>query len=70
MVQMNPVNSSNVQAIGYDADKKKLRVAFHNGSVYDYHDVPQEAYDASLTAESVGKYLNTHIKPKYGYEKV
>ena len=50
-----PVDSSNVEGIGYDADSRVLRVRFRNGSAYRYEDVPPELHAAILSADSVGR---------------
>ena len=64
------VSSSNVVSVGYDAGSSTLEVEFKDGSIYQYHSVPSEHFDAMLSAESVGKYLNANIKHKYRYTKV
>lgn len=63
-MNMQPVSSSNIAAVGYDEEKKLLRVHFKNGGRYDYSDVSREEYDGLLGAESIGRHLNTHIKSK------
>jgi hypothetical protein len=67
-MQMVEVESSNVAEVGHDG--KDLHVKFRNGSAYRYLDVPRVVFDHLLTAESVGKFLNRAIKPKYQFEKV
>ncbi len=65
-----PVSSSNVAAVGYDPNTQTLEVEFNNGSIYQYFDVPQTIYEALVSAESVGKFLNAQIKGYYRYAKV
>jgi conserved domain protein len=67
-MQMIPVVSSNLEAIGYDSDTQILRVMFKE-SVYDYFDVPQYEFDNLLNAESKGKYHAAHIKFSYRYKR-
>jgi hypothetical protein len=62
MVEMKPVKSSNIASIGHDPDTKTLHVAFRNGTVYLYHDVDADKHAALMKADSVGGYLNAHIK--------
>lgn len=64
------VSSSNIDSIGYDEDSCTLEVAFHNGSVYQYFDVPHPEYIGLLNAASVGGYLAQNIKGKYRYSKI
>lgn len=68
-MDMRPVNSSMIAAIGYDVDSQTLSVEFSKGGTYEYADVPPEEYDALMNAESVGKYFLSHIKPNYEASK-
>jgi len=63
-VTLRPVQSSNVVAVGYEPDGGQLVVQFKSG-LYRYDGVPQAFYHALLAAPSVGKFLNTDIKPRY-----
>ena len=64
------VSSSNIVSIGYDSSTSVLEIEFHGGRVYQYYDVPEEEYDSLMDASSHGKYLNKHIKGKYGYSEI
>ena len=65
-----PVTSSNIASIGYDANSQTLEVEFLNGGVYQYFDVPQHIYDGIMNADSHGQYLAQNIKGVYRYSKV
>lgn len=65
-----PVTSSNVAAVGYDAETETLEVEFNNGSVYQYLAVPENEHQALMQADSVGRHLNTFIKGTYAYQPV
>lgn len=65
-MEMIPVSSTNLFAIGYNLETAALRVQFLNGGIYEYQGVPQELYDGLLAASSKGQFLNEHIK-KVGY---
>ena len=67
--QMQAVDSSNVQAVGYDAASSKLYVAFKHGGTYSYAGVPPEVHKALVTSESVGGYLAKNVKGTYAYTK-
>ncbi|MHC4797460.1 MAG: KTSC domain-containing protein [Planctomycetota bacterium] len=56
-MDLTPVTSSNIQAIGYEAEDEILQVVFLNGSTYEYYNVPEEVYQAFMTAPSKGKFL-------------
>jgi len=62
-----PVASSNVASVGYDASTLTLEVEFHSGSVYQYFDVPEAVFQELVSSQSVGTYLNQHIKNSYRY---
>jgi len=66
---MQPVSSSNVSAVGYDADNQTVYVQFLNGSTYAYKGVPEHEFENLRTAPSVGSYLNRYFKNVYPYER-
>ena len=71
MVEMIPVISSNVAAIGYDAESSVLLVRFHDGvRVYSYRGVPVAVYRAFLGAPSKGRFLAWYVKGHYPYQRV
>ena len=63
------VDSSNLDAVAYDEMTKTLCVMFQNSGLYTYNAVDMDVYTSLVTAESVGRYLNTHIKPFHPYAK-
>ena len=69
-MELTPVSSSNVAAVGYDPDTSTLEVEFKNGSSYQYFDVPETEFFNLRDAPSVGKYLNASIKGHYRYSRL
>lgn len=69
MPDMIYVDSSNVEAVGYDDTAEELHVQFLSGDAYVYHGVPREVFDGMLHASSKGSYLNREIKGTYQYTK-
>lgn len=67
MIKRTPVTSSNVISVGWADDV--LEVEF-KGGVYHYAGVPKATYDELMKAESVGRYINAFIKPRYEATKV
>lgn len=65
-----PVTSSNIASIGYDANSQTLEIEFLNGGVYQYFDVPQHVHEELMNASSHGQYLAQNIKGIYRYSKV
>lgn len=70
MVEMQSVTSSNIDQIGYDKENNELHVRFKNGSLYIYEGVNEDHFVSMTTAESVGKYLNQHIKDVHSFKRV
>ena len=70
MPEMNPVVSSNVEAIGYDPDNQELHVRFKSGATYVYYDVEEWVFREFMQAGSKGIYLNTNIKDQYRYKRL
>lgn len=69
-----PVKSSQIAAIGYDAETKTLAVEFLGKgtaprSVYHYHDVPPETHAALMGAESIGKYFGANVRAAHKFTK-
>lgn len=69
MPEMYQVSSSNIAAVGYDADSQTVYVNFLNGSTYAYKGVPEHEFENLRTAPSVGSYLNRNFKNVYPYER-
>lgn len=75
-IQLNEVESNQVDAIGYDPETKTLAVRFKRGpgALYHYADVSPETHAAFVFADSIGTYFGQHIKPlpfkKYPAEPV
>lgn len=63
----HPVVSSNVVSAGYSAGF--LEVEFATG-VYRYSTVPEAVYEAFLASDSKGRFVQTHLKGVYPFEKV
>jgi hypothetical protein len=69
MPEMQSVSSSNIAAVGYDAEYQIVYVQFLNGSTYAYKGVPEHEFENLKTAPSVGSYLNRYFKNVYPYER-
>lgn len=69
MAEMIYVDSSNIEAIGYDSESRELHVCFLNGATYIYMDVPQDVFEELMAAPSKGSCLNRLVKGAYKYAK-
>jgi hypothetical protein len=59
------VNSSAVRSVGYDQRSRILEVEFVSGEVYRYLGVERIVYGALLRSDSLGRFVNERIKPRY-----
>lgn len=69
-MNMQPVTSGNIEAVGYDPLSQKMTVRFKGGREYEYDNVPNEAHTEFVSAPSVGSHYNKAIKGKYTATKV
>lgn len=65
-----PVNSSNLQSVGYDSNSETLEIEFKNGSIYQYPGVPVAIYQGLMAASSHGKYFAQYIRKHYSYTRI
>lgn len=71
MPEMIFVDSSNVEAIGYDSERRELHVKFAKaGETYVYYDVEEWEFEEFKRADSKGTFLNTNIKSRHNYAKL
>lgn len=70
-MEMTPVDSTNLAAVGYDLNTATMRISFLKGGTYDYYSVPIEVYEGLMSAGSKGEYHNLYIKKGgYSYSRV
>jgi hypothetical protein len=77
-ITMDSVESSQIEAIGYDAETKTLAIQFKGkgetpGSVYHYSNFTPDDWQAFRDAESIGSHFYKNIKPakdKYPYVRI
>ena len=69
MPEMQFVDSSNLEQIGYLGDEMELHVIFRGGARYVYHDVPPQIFEGLAEAPSKGSYLNREIKGVYTFTR-
>ena len=72
MMEWVEVDSSQIKAVGHDAETNTLGVRFHPGkrdreaglpySEYHYRDVSDDMFQAMRSAESVGTWFGENIK--------
>jgi hypothetical protein len=62
--------SKQVNTTEYSESKKTMIVEFAKGDKYEYSKVPVEVWLKSLDTESIGRFINTDIKPFYSDVKL
>ena len=66
-----PVESSNIDAVAYDAATRRLYVRFlASGATYVYFEVPKAVFEEFLDADSKGRFLNAQIRDAYEYRRL
>lgn len=70
-MNLNIKNSSAIESAHYYPARKVLKITFTKGSgTLKYRDVPADIAEGLKTAESAGRYYQTHIREKYEFERV
>lgn len=64
-MEMIPVDSSAIEAVGYDPTTRRLCIRFKEGRTYDFCGVPAQVYKALRAAASKGTYYAEHIRGRY-----
>jgi hypothetical protein len=77
-ITMDSIESSQIEAIGYDAEAQTLAIQFKAkgavpGSLYHYSNFLPADWEAFRAAESIGSFFYKHIRPfkdKYPYVRI
>jgi hypothetical protein len=69
-VPLEAIQSSNLQAIGYDPRRLILAVQFNSGDIYHYASVPLETFAEFYGADSKGRYYAANIRGKFTGQKM
>lgn len=64
-MNMIPVRSTAISAIGYDADAMRMVIRFTSGDSYTFCRVPAHVFEAFLASSSKGRYYDSRIKGRY-----
>ncbi len=66
----SPRLSSVIRRFDYDASRRRLRVTFISGDIYDYDAVPPEVAEGLRAAPSKGRYFGPNIRDSYVYRRI
>ena len=69
-MKREPVESSMLRSIGYDAEQHILELEFNSGKVYQYFEVPAQVYQDMMKDDSKGSYFRGVIDGAYNYVQV
>jgi len=69
-IPLEPVESSNLAAVGYHAGRKWFDIAFKTGDVWRYQNVPPEVVLAFLAAPSKGTFFNRSLRGQFPRDKM
>lgn len=64
------VESSMIQAFGYDENTETLLVIFNSGKTYQYSEVPKETHERFVESDSKGSYMRSFVIDCYPCVKV
>jgi len=64
MIDMTPVQSSNLAAVGYDAEARELTIEFVSGETYVYEDIDPALYEGLMSAGSLGSFFYANIRDR------
>ena len=71
MPEMMYIDSTSIEAIGYDPATRELHVRFlKSGETYVYYDVEYSEFEEFKGANSKGVFLNQYIRSRHNYAKL
>ena len=62
-----PVESSTLASVGYDATALVLELQFRSGEIYQYLGTPYRIHRELMGAESKGRFFNQKIRDRFPY---
>lgn len=65
-MQMIPINSSAINAVGYDAETKQMVIRFRDNPLgYTFYNVPFQVFNEFMASPSRGRYYHEYIEGRY-----
>lgn len=61
-IELQPVESSNIEAVGHDAATNTLHVRFKSGATYHLANVTPEQHQAMISADSIGSHYHKNFR--------
>jgi hypothetical protein len=69
-MEMKPINSGKLRAIGYDARARRLCVRLDDGTTLEYRGVGDEAWRRLSTSGSAWSYYRDNIEEEFTAQRV
>jgi hypothetical protein len=69
LTELLTVKSSAIKTVWYQFSSENFVVDFQNGSSYKYQHVPYSIFEGFKMAESKGRFINAHVKPRFNFTK-
>jgi len=66
-MERTPVNSGDIEGIGYDEKSRILEIEFEDGSIIQYSEVPPSEHQGIMNAASKMGYLQANIEKRYPF---
>ena len=70
LIEREPVISSIMSEIGYNASMRTLEILFKSGAIYLYYFVPEQVHRDLMNAASHGTYFAQNIKLIYEHHRI
>lgn len=68
MITEQEVISSQFKKVKFNSEEKTLIITFNNDKRYEYSEFSKEDFDKFMSADSLGKWFNSHIKNNFSYQ--
>lgn len=69
-MEMTPVNSSHMRAVGYDEPTRTMHIEFQNGDLHEYKQVSPDFHKRMMQSKSVGSFFHQNVKPFFNSRRV
>ena len=67
---LTKVDSSQIDATGYDKENQLLYIRFSQGNLYVYYNVVEYIFEGFLSSDSKGNYFGKYIRNNYKYTRL
>jgi hypothetical protein len=64
-MEMVPIDSDGVRAIGYDPATQTMHVEFETGALFEYYEVPPDVYQTFMASSAKGSFVSQVLEPGY-----